>query len=101
MLRLNEYGPVVNADDAKAPYGQTRRLITSAPMKGDAKKQAAAAHGYVTPGKSSPKDAQGRPVQEDVWKYLFTSDVEKVGKPVPAEAGIRMNQRPEAKAKKK
>jgi hypothetical protein len=39
-------------------------------------------------------------VQEDVWKYLFTSDVEKVGKPVPAEAGIRMNQRPEAKAKK-
>jgi hypothetical protein len=69
-------------------------------MKGDAKKQAGAAHGYVTPGKSSPKDAQGRPVQEDVWKYLFTSDVEKVGKPVPAEAGIRMNQRPEAKAKK-
>ena len=31
---------IVNADDAKAPYGHTRRLITSAPMKGDAKKQA-------------------------------------------------------------
>jgi hypothetical protein len=35
-----------------------------------------------------------------VWKYLFTSDVEVTGKPVPAEAGVRMNQRPEDKAKK-
>ena len=100
MLRLNEYGPIVNADDAKAPYGHTRRLITSAPMKGDAKKQAGAAHGYVTPSNGSPKDAKGRHLQEDVWKYLFTSDVEVTGKPVPAEPGIRMNQRPEAKAKK-
>ena len=91
------------ADDAKAPYGHTRRLITSAPMKGDAKKQAGSAHGYVTPSKGSPKDAQGRPLQEDVWQYLFTSDVEKVGAPVPAEAGVRMDQRTEAapKAKKK
>ena len=94
MLRLNEYGPVVNADTAKAPYGHSRRLITEAPMKGDAKKQAAAAHGYVTPGKGSPKDAQGRPLQEDVWKYMFTSDVNTTGKPVPAEPGIRMDQRP-------
>ncbi len=94
MLRLNEYGPVVNADDAKAPYGNSRRLITEAPMKGDAKKQAAAAHGYVTPGKGSPKDAKGRPIQEDVWKYMFTSDVDVTGKAVPAEAGIRMDQRP-------
>jgi hypothetical protein len=54
----------------------------------------------VTPSNGSPKDAQGRHLQEDVWKYLFTSDVEVTGKPVPAEPGIRMNQRPEAKAKK-
>jgi hypothetical protein len=100
MLRLNEYGPIVNAEKEKAPYGHSRRLIADAPMKGDAKKQAGAAHGYVTPGKGSPKDAQGRHLQEDVWKYLFTSDVEVTGKPVPAEAGVRMNQRPEDKAKK-
>ena len=55
----------------------------------------------MTPSKGSPKDAQGRPLQEDVWKYLFTSDVEKVGKPVPAEAGVKMDQRSEAKPKKK
>ena len=57
--------------------------------------------GYVTPSKGSPKDAQGRPLQEDVWKYLFTSDVDVTGKPVPAEAGVRMDQRSEAKPKKK
>ena len=101
MLRLNAYGPIVNAEKEKAPYGHSRRLIADAPMKGDEKKQAGAAHGYVTPGKGSPKDAQGRHLQEDVWKYLFTSDVEVTGKPVPAEAGVRMDQRSEAKPKKK
>jgi hypothetical protein len=55
----------------------------------------------VTPSKGSPKDAQGRHLQEDVWKYLFTSDVEVTGKPVPAEAGVKMDQRSEAKPKKK
>jgi hypothetical protein len=53
----------------------------------------------VTPSKGSPKDAQGRPLQEDVWKYLFTSDVEKVGAAVPAEAGVKMDQRTDAKPK--
>jgi hypothetical protein len=101
MLRLNAYGPIVNAEKEKAPYGHSRRLIADAPMKGDEKKQAGAAHGYVTPSKGSPKDAQGRPLQEDVWKYLFTSDVDVTGKPVPAEAGVRMDQRSEAKPKKK
>ena len=100
-LRLNEYGPIVNAETVKSPYGHTRRLIADAPMKGDEKKQAGAAHGYVTPSKSSPKDVQGRPLQEDVWKYLFTSDVDVTGKPVPAEAGVKMDQRSEAKPKKK
>ncbi|MEN9652681.1 MAG: hypothetical protein RL303_401 [Verrucomicrobiota bacterium] len=101
MLRLNAYGPVVNVDTAKPPYGGSRRLITAAPMKGDDKKQAAAAHSFVTPGKASPKDAQGRFLQEDVWTYLFTSDVDATGKPVPAEAGIRMRQHPDDKAETK
>jgi hypothetical protein len=71
MLGLNEFGPIVNAEKEKAPYGHTRRLIADAPMKGDAKKQAGAAHGYVTPSNGSPKDAQGRHLQEDVWKSVL------------------------------
>lgn len=103
MLRLNQFGPIVNTEKEKAPFGHSRRLTTDAPLKGTDKEQAAKGHGYVTPSKGSPKDAQGRPLQEDVWQYLFTSDVEKVGAPVPAEAGVRMDQRTEAapKAKKK
>lgn len=101
MLRLNQYGPIVNAETAKAPFGHSRRLITDAVLKGDAKKQADAGHGYVTPSKGSPKDAQGRPLQEDVWSYLFTSDVDITGKPVPAEEGVKMDQRSDAKPKAK
>jgi hypothetical protein len=70
-------------------------------MKGDDKKQGAAAHSFVTPSKASPKDAQGRYLQEDVWTYLFTSDVDATGQPVPAEAGIRMRQHPDDKAEAK
>ena len=90
LLGLNQFGPIVNADGAKAPYGHTRRLITSADVKGDAKR----AHGFVTPNaKSSPRDASGNYVQDEVWKYLFTSPVEEVGKAVPAESETRMNLR--------
>ena len=99
MLRLNQFGPIVNTEKEKAPYGHSRRLITDAPLKGTEKEQAAKGHGYVTPSKGSPKDPQGRPLQEDVWKYLFTSDVEVTGKPVPAEPGVKMDQRTDAKPK--
>ena len=99
MLGLNQFGPIVNTEKEKAPYGHSRRLITDAPLKGTEKEQAAKGHGYVTPSKGSPKDAQGRPLQEDVWKYLFTSDVEVTGKPVPAEPGVKMDQRTDAKPK--
>lgn len=90
LMGLNTFGPIVNADDAKAPYGFTRRLITSADVKGDAAK----AHGYVTPNaKNSPRDASGKYVQDDVWRYLFTSPVDEVGQPVAPEAATRMNLR--------
>ena len=90
MLGLNQFGPIVNADEAKAPFGHTRRLITSADVNGDPKK----AHGFVTPNaKSSPRNAAGNYVQDDVWKYLFTSPVDEVGESVPAESTTRMNQR--------
>jgi len=90
LMGLNKFGPIVNADEVKAPYGFSRRLITSADVKGDAAK----AHGYVTPNaKSSPRDASGKYVQDDVWRYLFTSPVDEVGQPVAPEAATRMNLR--------
>ncbi|RFC46157.1 MAG: hypothetical protein DVB28_000161 [Verrucomicrobia bacterium] len=90
MLGLNKFGPIVNADEAKAPYGFSRRLITSSDVKGDAAK----AHGFVTPNaKSSPRDASGKYIQDDVWRYLFTSSVDEVGQPVAPEGVTRMNLR--------
>ena len=94
MLGLNKFGPIVNTDEAKPPYGNSRRLITNAEVKGDAKEAANKAHGYVQPNaKNSPKDAAGNYLQDDVWRYLFTSPVEAVGKPVPPEPQTRMNLR--------
>lgn len=90
LLGLQKFGAIVNADEAKSPYGHSRRLITTADVKGDA----ARAHGFVTPNaKNSPRDASGNYVQDDVWKYLFTSSVEEVGKAVPVEPGTRLNLR--------
>jgi len=90
LMGLNKFWPIVNADETKAPYGFSRRLITAADGKGDASK----AHGYVTPNaKSSPRDAFGKYIQDDVWRYLFTSPVDDVGQPVEPESATRMNLR--------
>lgn len=72
MLGLEKFGPIVNVDKAKAPYGGTRRLITDADVKGDPNR----AHGCVTPGGSAVKDAMGRFIHEDVWRYLYTHPTE-------------------------
>ena len=93
LMGLNKFGPIVNAETAKPPYGHTRRLISDAKLKGTEKEQAARGHGYVQPGKGSPKDAQGNFLQDDVWRYLYTSPVNEVGQPVPPEPGVRMDQR--------
>lgn len=90
LMGLNKFGPIVNADETKAPYGFSRRLITAADVKGDAAK----AHGYVTPNaKNSPRDASGKYIQDDVWRYLFTSPVDDVGQSVAPESATRMNLR--------
>ena len=72
MLGLEKFGPIVNVDKAKAPYGGTRRLITDAEEKGDANR----AHSSVTPGGNAVKDASGKFIHEDVWRYLFTQPTE-------------------------
>lgn len=82
LLGLHEFGPIVNVDETRPPYGNSRRLISAADVKGDANR----AHGAVTPGKSSPVDAQGKLLYEDVWRYLYTHPVDQVGKPVPPDA---------------
>lgn len=86
LLGLAEFGPIVNVDETKPPYGNSRRLISAADVKGDAKR----AHSSVTPGSASPKDASGALLYEDVWRYLYTHPVEDVGSPVPADAGCEM-----------
>jgi hypothetical protein len=76
LLGLNKLGPIVSVDSAKPPYENTRRLISAAEVGGDPDK----AHGSVTPGGSSPKDASGAYLFEPVWKYLFTQPVVAIGK---------------------
>ncbi|MFT5130931.1 MAG: hypothetical protein ACI8W8_004564 [Rhodothermales bacterium] len=74
MLGLHQFGPIVNVDNAKPPYGNTRRLISAVDVKGNAGR----AHSAVTPGK-------GKPDYEDVWRYLYTHPVDQVGDPVATD----------------
>lgn len=89
MLKLQDYGPVVNVENTPFPYGNSRRLTTDADVKNDPKR----AHGAVVPGGSAPKDTAGKYIHEEVWRYLFTHPVEETGKPVPADPDCRMDQR--------
>lgn len=95
MLGLNKHGPIVNVDKTSAPYGNTRRLITTCDVKNDAKR----AHSSVVPGNSACKDAQGRFMHEDVWRYLFTHPVEQTGEAVALDPGCRMDHSKAAKSK--
>src|SRR5262245_16737104 len=81
LLGLHQFGPIVNVDQSGPPYSNTRRLITNADVKGDAKR----AHSSVVPGGAAPKDASGKFLHEDVWRYLFTHPVDEVGTPVPGD----------------
>jgi hypothetical protein len=89
LLGLGEYGPIVDVDTAKPPFGNTRRLITAADVKQDANR----AHSSVVPGGAAVKDAAGKFIHEDVWKYLFTHPVEEVGKPTSHDPACRLNLR--------
>jgi hypothetical protein len=48
MLGLHKFGPIVNVDEARPPYENTRRLITTA----DVGNKPDRAHGASTPGNS-------------------------------------------------
>lgn len=81
LMGLHRFGPVVNVDAAQPSYGNTRRLVTSADVKNDARR----AHGSVVPGGSAVKDASGAFLHEAVWRYLFTHPVEQTGEPSPED----------------
>jgi len=87
LLGLHQCGPIVNVDKAAPPYGNTRRLITDADVKNDAKR----AHSSVVPGGAAPKDSSGNFKHEAVWRYLFTHPVEQVGPPVPRDLNLPMD----------
>ncbi len=89
LLKLNQFGPIVDVDHAESPYGNTRRLVTAADVKNDARR----AHSSVVPGGAAVKDASGRFIHEDAWRYLFTHPVEQVGQPVPHDPGCPLDLR--------
>lgn len=83
LLGMHNYGPIVNVDSTKPPFQNTRRLITSFNVKGDAKR----AHSSVQPGSRAWKNDDGTYVHEAVWRYLYTHPVDAVGqadKPDPS-----------------
>ena len=86
---MNQFGPIVNVDKAKAPYGFTRRLITDFDVNGDARR----AHSSVVPGSRARKDSSGAYMHEDVWRYLFTQPIDITGKATPLDASCEKNQR--------
>jgi hypothetical protein len=90
MLGLHQFGPIVNVDQSKPPFKNTRRLITDFDVGGDVKR----AHGSIQPGKRAFKDSDsGKYKHEDVWKYLYTHDVDKFGDPVPVDPSCEKNQK--------
>lgn len=89
LLGLHEHGPLVNVDQIKPPYKNSRRLITNCDVKNNTRR----AHSSVVPGGSACKNAKGEYIHEDVWRYLFTHPIEKTGTAVPLDPGCKKNQR--------
>lgn len=82
MLGLASFGAVVDVDRSKAPYENSRRLVTNADVAGNANR----AHSSSTPGRGAVKNADGSYQHEGVWRYLFTQPVEVVGEAVAKDA---------------
>ena len=85
MLGLAEYGPIVNVGEVAAPFGMSRRLITSSDVDDNLRR----AHTTVVPGGSAVKNEEGEYIHEAVWRYLFTHPVDQTGKPVPLDPNCK------------
>ena len=89
MLGLHQFGAIVDVEKSQPPFDSSRRLTTTADVKGDARR----AHSAVVPGGSAIKTQQGALAHEEVWRYLFTHPVDKTGAPTAPAADCRMNLR--------
>ncbi|MES2660588.1 MAG: hypothetical protein V4689_18325 [Verrucomicrobiota bacterium] len=89
LMEMQKYGPIVNVDKTPPPYGNTRRLISDADVSGNHDR----AHNAPIPGGAAVKDSTGKPIHEEVWRYLFTHPVGEIGKPVPPDADCWIDQR--------
>jgi len=92
LLGLHKHGEIVNVDQSRLPFGNTRRLITSADVNDDARR----AHSSVVPGGAAVKNGSGQFIHEAVWRYLFTHPVDVVGEAVPTDPNCQVNQRGKA-----
>jgi len=88
MLGLERFGAVMDVDQSKPPFDHSRRLTTNANVGGNAGR----AHSSSTPGKAAVKNAAGHFLHEDVWRYLFTHPVERVGEPVAKDPSCQHQQ---------
>ena len=88
LLRLNQYGPIIDVDQTSPPYANSRRLISGANVGGDSKR----AHSSVTPSRSSPSDENGALLYEPVWEYLYTHPTTSIGDAVIAENDCDLDQ---------
>lgn len=95
LMGLNKFGPTVDVDQTPPPYGDTRRLISTADVGGNHDR----AHSSSVPGRAAVKDADGKYIHEQVWKYLFTHPVGKTGHPVPPAPDLWIDQRKPRPAK--
>jgi hypothetical protein len=89
MLKMHNYGAIVNVDDRKPPFDNTRRLITNSEVQNNANR----AHTTVVPGGTAGKDAEGKFIHEAVWRYLFNQPVDQTGSAVPMDDDCQMEQR--------
>ncbi len=87
MLGMHKHGPLVDVDESRPPFENSRRLITNADVKKDANR----AHGAAQPGSAAVKNAKGEYLHEAVWRYLFTHPVDQVGKPTEPEGDCRLD----------
>ncbi len=89
LLGLHRHGRIVDVEKTTAPFGNSRRLISTFDVNGNPRR----AHTAVVPGGSACRDSAGRYVHEAVWKYLFTQPVERTGKAVPQDKNCKKDQR--------
>ncbi|WP_029414957.1 BPSS1187 family protein [Brevundimonas bacteroides] len=71
LLGLSEFGPNTSVDGAAAPYGLSRRLVTSvAPNPSPPGTVPQPRHSSPVVDAVTPLDAQGAPLYRPVWTYL-------------------------------